>query len=99
VRTLTIALEDGFVDDHVIVRVDGTVVLDEEHVRTRTQTGLAQLVEVPAATADGRVEVTLPGRALSTTVDVDPRQAPNVRVSVRGGELVAGATATPLRYA
>src|SRR5215475_4320399 len=48
VRTLSIVLEDGFVDDRVVVTVDGKVVLDEEHVRTRTQTGMARLVEVQA---------------------------------------------------
>jgi hypothetical protein len=99
VQTLTIALEDGFVDDRVTVSVDGRVVLDEEHVRTRTQTGLARLVEVPTAAAGSRVEVALPARGLRTAVRADPRHAPNVRVSVRGEELVADAGAAPLFYA
>lgn len=98
-QTLTIALEDGFVDDHVTVSVDGRVVLDEEHVRTRTQTGLARLVEVPAAAAGCRVEVALPARGMRATVHADPRQAPHVRVSVRGDELVADAGTAPLFYA
>ena len=98
-RTLTIALEDGFVDDHVIVSVDGAVVLDEEHVRTRTQTGHARLVEVPTGADECRVEVALPEGGLRTEVRTDPRRAPNVRVSISGGGLVAEASAAPLFYA
>jgi hypothetical protein len=100
VRTLSVALEDGFVDDRVVVTVDGTVVLDAEHVRTRTQTGLARLVQAPAATAgDSRVEVTLPARGLHATVRTDAGRAPNVRVSVQGDRLTATASTTPLFYA
>ena len=99
-RTLSIALEDGFVDDRVVVTVDGTVVLDEEHVRTRTQTGLARLVEAQvAATGDSRIEVTLPARGLHATVRTDTGRAPSVRVSVRGDRLAATASAAPLFYA
>ena len=98
-RTLTIALEDGFVDDHVTVSVDGAVVLDEEHVRTRTQTGHARLVEVPTEADECRVEVALPAGGLRTQVRTDPRRAPNVRVSVRDGRLVAEASTAPLFYA
>ncbi len=98
-RTLTIALEDGFVDDHVVVRVDGDVVLDEEHVRTRTQTGHARLIEARTAAAEYRVEVELPERGLRTTVRADPRLAPNVRVSVRGDGLEAEAGTAPLFFA
>ena len=99
VLTLTIALEDGFFDDHVVATVDGTAVLDEEHVRTRTQTGLARLVEVTTAVAGSRVEVALPDRGLRTTLRVDPARAPNVRVSVHGDKLTAIASTTPLFYA
>jgi hypothetical protein len=100
VRTLAIALEDGFVDDRVVVTVDGKVVLDEEHVRTRTQTGLARLVKAPAAAAgDSRIEVTLPARRLHATVRTSAGRAPNVRVSVRGDRVVAEASAAPLFYA
>jgi hypothetical protein len=100
VRTLTIALEDGFVDDRVVVTVDGKVVLDEEHVRTRTQTGLARLVEAKTAAAgDSRIEVALPARGLHTAVRTDARRAPNVRVSIQGGRLAATASPAPLFYA
>ena len=99
-RALTIALEDGFVDDRVVVTVDGKVVLDEEHVRTRTQTGLARLVEArTAAAGESRVEVALPARGLTATVRADAARAPNVRVSVEGDRLTATASTGPLFYA
>jgi hypothetical protein len=46
VSELTIALEEGFQGQHVVVVVDGDVVLDESDVRTRTQIGLARSVPV-----------------------------------------------------
>jgi hypothetical protein len=99
-RTLTIALEDGFVDDRVVVTVDGKVVLDEEHVRTRTQVGLARLVEAQTAAAgESRIEVTLPARGLHATVRTDAGRAPNVRVSIQGDRLAATASTAPLFYA
>jgi hypothetical protein len=95
---LVIALEDGFVDDHVVVVVDGRVVLDERGVRTRTQIGLARstTVDVPDRC---RVEIRLPRRGLSAALDVDVGRTPNVRVSVTPKGLSADATDKPLHYA
>jgi hypothetical protein len=95
---LAIALEDGFVDDHVVVAVDGKVVLDERGVRTRTQLGLARSTTVDAPDRC-RVEVRLPGRGLSAALDVDVRRTPNVRFSVTPNGLSANATDKPLHYA
>lgn len=96
---MAIALDEGFTDDHVVVRVDGDVVLDDEHVRTRTQTGHARLLERRTAAANCRVDVVLPDRGLRTTLRTSPAQAPNVRVSVYGDRLVASASDTPLFFA
>jgi hypothetical protein len=83
VSSLTVSLEDGFDRDHVVVIVDGVVVLDERQVSTRYQISLAREVttEVPAGVA--RVGVALPERGLESALDIDAARTPTVRVSVR----------------
>ena len=97
-QTLTIALQDGFSDDAVIVRVDGETVIDQQSVRTDQRIGLAYAVDVASPDRVVTVEVRLPGRGLRTTADVDPRTSPHVGISVLDGELVVTTSPTPFGY-
>lgn len=54
---LTIALEEGFEGQHVVVVVDGDVVLDDPEVRTRMQIGLARSVPVRLPQGDHSIGV------------------------------------------
>jgi hypothetical protein len=96
---LAIALEGGFDDDHVVVRVNGHLVLDEEHVSTRYQIGVARRFEVPITADDLRIEVRLPDRGLTGGTVVDGNRFPSLRVSVENGEMVFRPTRGPLHYA
>lgn len=58
---LTIALEEGFEGQHVVVAVDGEVVLDDPEVRTRRQIGLARSVPVPLPEGDHVIGVRVDG--------------------------------------
>ncbi|MGV9559204.1 hypothetical protein [Streptomyces sp. NPDC003401] len=58
---LHIALQEDFQGEHVVVAVDGTVVLDDPSVRTRRQIGLARLLEVPVRDGGVTVEVSVRG--------------------------------------
>ncbi|MER6155642.1 hypothetical protein ABT147_08865 [Streptomyces sp. NPDC001868] len=58
---LTIALEEGFTGQHVVVVVDGDVVLDDPEVRTRLQIGLARSVPVPLSEGDHAIGVRVDG--------------------------------------
>lgn len=98
-RALAIALEDGFDDDHVIVRVDSQVVLDTEHVSTRYQIGLAKMFEVPVNPDEVRVEVRLPDRGMVGETKMNVAHSPNLRVSVESGEVAFNASDAPLFYA
>lgn len=96
---LAIALEAGFDDDHVIVRVDDRVVLDEEGVTTRYQIGLARMLEAPVTAGSVQVAVQVPERELAgeTTVDVDETRS--LRVWIENAEVVFHASGAPLFYA
>ncbi|MDF3144740.1 MULTISPECIES: hypothetical protein [unclassified Streptomyces] len=58
---LRIALQEDFQGEHVVVTVDGTVVLDDPSVHTRRQIGLARSIEVPVRDGGITVEVSVHG--------------------------------------
>ncbi len=83
---LTVSLEEGFAQDHVLVRVNGATAFEGTDVTTRMQTGLAAAVQVDAADTC-QIEVQLPDRGLSRTVELDGSQTPFVRVSMVDGDV------------
>ena len=62
---LSVALEEGFEDDAVVVEVNGRKVFEQDGVSTRTQIGLAVSFEVPIDQPDAVIEVRLPARGSS----------------------------------
>jgi len=65
---LHVALQEGFDNDTVVVRVNGRQALAQDGVRTRRQIGLAGSVEVEVAEGAATVEIALPSRGLSATI-------------------------------
>lgn len=106
-RQLRISLEEGFVQDHLVVTVDDATVLDEADVTTRMQTGLATTVDVPVpetaestAPAGGSVvRVSLPERGIEGDLTIDAATTPYVRISVLGDKVELTATDSPPFYA
>jgi hypothetical protein len=81
--TLKIDLQEGFDNDHVVVRVDGRVVYDKPDVRTRTQLGLADSIEMDTG-PKAEVVVSLPEKGIQGSETVEVADSPNVGVSVDG---------------
>jgi hypothetical protein len=95
---VTVSLEDGFAQDHVLIRVDGTTAFERTDVTTRMQTGLAAAVLVDASDASS-LEVELPDRGLSVTTDIDGSSTPYARVSIVNGEVAVSTTDQAPYYA
>jgi hypothetical protein len=95
---VTVSLEDGFARDHVLIRVDGATAFDSTDVTTRMQTGLAAAVQVEASDASS-LEVQLPDRGLSRTVDIDGSSTPYARVSIVDGDVAVSTTDQAPYYA
>ncbi|MEV5438785.1 hypothetical protein AB0K80_22645 [Streptomyces sp. NPDC052682] len=91
-RELTIALEEGFDHRHVVVLVDGRVVLDDPDVSTRHQIGLARSVRVALPEGDHFVGVRLDGSdRLDLRIDTAAIRSVRVSVTADGGvHAVAG---------
>lgn len=82
---LRIALQEDFKGEHVVVTVDGAVVLDDPSVRTRRQIGLARLLEVPVRDDGVTVEVSVQGgRRQSVQIDTTVTKAVLVGLAADG---------------
>jgi hypothetical protein len=82
VATLHISLEEGFQDDAVEIKVDGRTVFDKADLRTRLQIGLADSFETDVPNGEHEIELVVPARGISETFSVDPRDTPNVGISL-----------------
>ena len=85
-----LALQDGFDGDDVVLRVDGAELYRGEDVTTRTQISHAADMQLEVPDHPFALEVDVPTRGVRETVQVDPHAHPNVTVSLRDSELVAG---------
>ncbi|MBI4733261.1 MAG: hypothetical protein HY779_00285 [Rubrobacteridae bacterium] len=62
---LHIALQDGFTDDDVSIKVDGKEVFRNKHTKTRTQIGYADSFELALDNGLYEIEVLLPKRTIT----------------------------------
>ena len=95
---VTVSLEDGFAQDHVLIRVDGATAFESTDVTTRMQTGLAAAVQVEASDASS-LEVELPERGLSRAIYIDGSSTPYARVSLVDGDVAVTTTDQAPYYA
>jgi hypothetical protein len=96
---LHIALEEGFFDEEVVVRVGGREAFRSEAVRTRLQIGLAASFSVDVEVSSVSVEIELPKRGVhhSETVAVD---GPTwLGISLDDGDVVVRRSREPFGYA
>jgi hypothetical protein len=96
--TLTIALEDGFEGDQVIVRVGDDVVIDQRDVRTDQRIGLAYAVDVPHPAAPIVVAVEVPNRRLHGGHELSATTT-SLGISLLDGAVSIRSSATPFGYA
>lgn len=96
--TLTIALQDGFEDDSVVVRVDGRVVIEETGVRTDQRIGLAYAVDVPLPDRAAVIDVHVPTRSLHASHELRPVET-SVGISLLDNEIAFHPSSTPFGYA
>jgi hypothetical protein len=97
--TLTIALQDGFENDSVVVRVDGEVVIQETGVRTDQRIGLAYAIDVPLPDRAVVIDVQVPTRSLRARHELSPATATSVGISLLDNQIVFRSSPTPFGYA
>jgi len=85
-RKLSIALEEGFLGDRVLIRVGGHLLAELEDLSTRVQIGLARTVEVELPDGERALSIELPDKGVSATVALDDNPPAYIGVSVADGD-------------
>lgn len=98
IQILHIALQDGFENETVIVLIDDEEVYQGEDVKTDFRIGLAESFEVPLPEEPATIEVRLPNRQVSGSIELDTLSTPNVGVSYLDGELRFRLSEGPFGY-
>jgi hypothetical protein len=97
--TLHIALQEGFLNDRVVISLNGGVVADFPSVSTRNQIGFAESVEVDMPPGPAQVEVRLPARGLDSRASVEGLGGTlYVAASIEAGQLRLSQQREPFRY-
>ena len=97
---IRIALQEGFSNDDVAVKVAGREVLRESGVKTRMQVGLAKSLEVEVPVGSTEIAVDVPTRAASALIQVDVAANVYVGISItEDGRITHKVSKEPFRYA
>ena len=94
---LHIALHDGFASEAVAIAVDGREIFRKDEVRTRTQIGFADKVELDHASGPASVEITARGK----TTRIAPTLNGDVYLGVSiapDGQITHRVSAQPFGY-
>jgi hypothetical protein len=96
--TLHVALQEGFADDCVVLRVNDREVARREGVSTKNQIGLAATVDVDVASGPVELDVEVVTQHVAGRQKVDALATPYVGVSILGGALTLQPQGEPFRY-
>ena len=95
---LHVALQEGFEDEAVVIRVNGKEVFNKQGVRTKLQIGRADAIDVDVEDGPATVEILLPTKTLTKTVQTRVPQEPFLGVSLVAGEITHRVSSTPFGY-
>jgi hypothetical protein len=84
---LTVIMKRGFDDDRVVVRIDGHVVFDRDHLRVRRQIDRAGAFDHEVPLGRVAVEIDVPRRGLAASRAVEMRGPMTLIVSIVNGRL------------
>jgi len=96
--TLHVALQEGFVGDRVLLKVNETEVARREGVSTKNQIGLAEAVEIDVPQGPVMLDVRVVRGDLAARLSVGVGATPFVGVSIVGGALTLTPQGEPFRY-
>ena len=84
---LHIDLQEGFEDETVVIKVAGKEAFRKTNVRTKLQIGLADSFETTIEDGPVTVEIELPSKHLSKSIEVQGSNAVYLGVSVIEGKI------------
>lgn len=85
---LHIDLLDGFINDDVIITMDGVEVYNKTAVKTRFQISFADSIELDTAEEDTTIMICLPLKGLSNTITLKTTMPIYLGVSIPFGDKI-----------
>jgi hypothetical protein len=79
---LHVDLQEGFADDAVVVRVNGLEIFCQEHLTSRPELGLAKTLEAEVEPGEVEIEVVLPSKKLSKSIETQIKNETWVSFSI-----------------
>jgi hypothetical protein len=95
---LHIAFQEGFEGDTVFVRIAGHEVFRKDNVKTSAQVGYATSFDTNSHDGPVSMDIVLPSKNLSETVQLQLLVATFVGVSIRQGKINYRISNDPFRY-
>lgn len=95
---LVVTLQDGFVDDLAIIRVNGLEIFRKEGVKTKLLLGYADSFETQAPEGSVNVEVILPSKNLSETIVLQVTKTVYLGLSIHEGRIHHRTSHEPFGY-
>jgi hypothetical protein len=96
---LQINLQDGFNGDEVNISINGKQVYHKKDVRTRTQIGLADMIETRISSGQVSLEIQLVNRQISKVIDTQVTDTLHIGISVSPqNQIVYHIQDTPFYY-
>jgi hypothetical protein len=90
---LSIDLQEGFSEDHVVIHADGKEILNRAGISTDYAIGRAEAVTTRPTSDRVRVDVRVPSRGVSGQTTVDVTATPYLGVAIAGDRLEFRASA------
>lgn len=87
-QTLKIELQEGFQDDAIVIRVNGSEVMQQDHVKTRTQIGFAAATTATVPAGKATLDVALPAAGISGTFEADIQAPTWIGISLDGARVL-----------
>ena len=97
--TIRIALQDGFEDDSVVIKVNDKEVFKNESVKTKRQIGKAASFDLEVNEGATNVEISLPLKKLSETIDLKVSGEVYLGISLVEDRIEHRISSEPFRYA
>jgi hypothetical protein len=95
---LHIAFREGFDGDTVVVRIDGKEMFRKDNMNTRSQIGYAGSFETNSHEGPVTIDILLPSKNLSETVQLPITAATYVGVSIEKGKITYRISDQPFGY-
>jgi hypothetical protein len=95
---LFIHLQEGFDNDLVVIKVNGTEKFRRKQVTTKLLLGYAEVVELPVSETAAKVQISLPQKKLAQSIDLPQSADAHIAVSVVNNQITYQVSDQPFGY-